>query len=138
MPGKRSSRKKVEQFFCPYCEKRLWRLGGSKHNLFLGSSRPSQQNLQNPSTSSTALDKTACIDPNQWLEAFFCSEHSKLWMLVCRTTYNRLAAVLASNTDWQRSTTIPPIDVPNPSVREFSIGMSRRADMRPRQQNDWL
>jgi hypothetical protein len=129
MPGKRSSRKKIEQFFCPYCEKRLWRLGGSKHNLFLGSSS-SQQSLQNPSTSSKALEKTACIDPNQWIEAFFCSEHSKLWMLVLRTTYDRLTAVLASNADWRQcSTGIPPIDVPNPSARKSSTRVSRRTDV---------
>lgn len=123
MPGKRSSRKKIEHFFCPYCEKRLWRLGGSKHNLFLGSSSSSsRQNLQNPSTPSKVFERSACIDSNQWIEAFFCREHNKLWMLVCRTTHNRLTAVLASNTDWQRSTGISPVDVPNPSVSKFSNG----------------
>jgi hypothetical protein len=133
MPGKRSNRSKIEQFFCPYCEKRLWRLGGSKHYLFFANVSNTQQSLQNPSKPTReALEKGARIDPNQWIEEFFCGEHSKLWMLVCRTTHNRLTAVLASETDWQRSTGTPPIGFPNPSVSEFSIRMSRRADVRLR------
>jgi hypothetical protein len=133
MPGKRSNRSKIEQFFCPYCEKRLWRLGGSKHYIFLANVSNPLQSLQNPSNlPRKALEEDACIDRNQWIEEFFCSEHSKLWMLVCRTTHNRLTAVLASKTDWQRSTGTPPINFSNPSVSEFTIRMSRRADVRLR------
>jgi hypothetical protein len=137
MPGKRSNRKKIEKFFCPYCEQRLWRLGGPKHYLCLTNASNTQQNSQEPSKPlREELNKSACIDPNQWIEEFFCSEHSKLWMLVCRTTHNRLIAVLASKTDWQRSTGTPCIDFPNPSASEFSIRMSRRADVRLRRRND--
>jgi hypothetical protein len=137
MPGKRSSRKKVEQFFCPYCERRLWRLGGSKHHLFLGSISKTQQDLQTPSNlPRKRSEKNADIDPNQWIEEFFCGEHGRLWMLVCRTTHDRLTAVPASKTDWQRSTGTPSMDFTNPSVSEFSIRMSRRADIRLKRRND--
>jgi hypothetical protein len=137
MPGKRSNRKKVEQFFCPYCEKRLWRLGGSKHHLFLASVSDTQHDLQTPSKlPRKRLEKNACLDPNQWIEAFFCGQHSRLWMLVCRTTYDRLTAVLASKTDWQRSTGTPSMDFTNPSASEFSIRMSRRADVQLRRRNN--
>jgi hypothetical protein len=137
MPGKRSNRSKIEQFFCPYCEKRLWRLGGSKHYLFLANVSNTPQSSQNSSKSPReVLEEDARIDPDQWIEEFFCGEHSKLWMLVCRTTDNRLIAVLASKADWQRSTRTPCIDFPNPSVSEFSIRMSRRADVRLRRRND--
>ncbi len=133
MPGKRSSRKKTEQFFCPYCEKRLWRLGGSKHHLLLASSSIDKQNLQLSSKSfKEASEKSACLDPDQWIEEFFCSEHSNLWMLVYRTIHNRLTSVVASKADWQCSTGNPPIDLISSSVSEFSVRMSRRADMRLR------
>jgi hypothetical protein len=136
MPGKRSNRNKIEKFFCPYCEKRLWRLGGPKHYLFLASVNNTRKNSQPPSKPPrVALEKSDCIDPNQWIEEFFCDEHSKLWMLVYRTTHNRLTAALASKTDWQRSTGTPSLDFDNPSVSEFSIRMSRRADVRLRRRN---
>jgi hypothetical protein len=135
MPGKRSNRDKVQHFFCPYCEERLWRLGGSKYHLYLPSTSSTQQALQSKSKwIGGSVENKTDVDPNKWIEAFFCRKHSKLWMLVSRTSHDRLVAVLASKTTWQHSTMPPPIDCSSSSVSEFTLRMSRRADIRLREQ----
>jgi hypothetical protein len=131
MPGKRSGRNKVQRFFCPYCQERLWRLGGTKHHLLLPGIGKNQQNLTNDSKyDEKASEEKISVDPDQWIEEFFCSEHSKLWMLVRKTPHNRLIAVLASNADWQKSAGSPIVDSSSCSASEFTVRMSRRADIR--------
>jgi competence CoiA-like predicted nuclease len=133
MPGKRSSRKKVQRFFCPYCQERLWRLGGSKHHLLLPSTKNTQQNLhRNSQRLGKASEKTTDIDPNQWIEEFFCNEHSKVWMLVSRATHDHLTAALATQTDWQRAAVTSPIHSSHGSASKFTIRASRRTEPRPR------
>jgi hypothetical protein len=134
MPGKRSNRSKVQHFFCPYCVERLWRLGSSKYHLRLPSPNNAPPKLKNkPNGAGGSVEQMTGIDPNKWLEAFFCSEHGKLWMLVRKIDdRNLLAASLASKADWQRSTGTPLMDSVNSSVSEFTMRMSRRADVRLR------
>ncbi len=128
MPNKRSKRKKTQQFDCIYCQQRLWRLGSPKHYLFYTESSEIKQNLNisRKNASFLSAQNSVYIDPNSWIEEFFCEEHGKMWMLVSKKADGQLVAVLPRSNDWNRTTgTINP-DMPNPSVSEFSYYMSRR------------
>ncbi|WP_250125089.1 hypothetical protein [Chroococcidiopsis sp. CCMEE 29] len=87
MPGKHNKRKNVQRFYCLYCGRRLWRLGGRKHFLFYQGASERQQNV---------------IDSNSWIEEFFCGEHGKLWMKVTRKADGKLVTTLATRKDWQQ------------------------------------
>ncbi|MBE9191010.1 hypothetical protein IQ230_11730 [Gloeocapsopsis crepidinum LEGE 06123] len=129
MPGKRSSRKNVPRFYCPHCERRLWRLGSPKYFLFYTGALEIQQNVANmPRQSAIELAaKGVYVDNNVWIEEFLCGEHGKLWMKLCRKPDGKLNVSLATNQDWRKTTrTINP-ETPNPSVGEFTYRMSRQA-----------
>lgn len=128
MPGKRSKRKNVRLFYCPYCERRLWRLGSPKHFLFYLEAAEIRQNVSISRKNAVFLaNKGAYVDGNSWIEEFFCGEDGKLWMKVTRKTDGTLVTTLATSKDWQQTTgTIIP-DTPNPSVGEFTYRMSRRS-----------
>ncbi len=127
MPNKRSRRKKVQNFCCTYCERRLWRLGSSKHHLFYREASEIKQHLNIPRKNAIFLAaKGVYIDHNSWIEEFFCGDHGKMWLLVSKQADGSLAAVLPSHKDWSRTTGTLNPDTPNPSVSEFSYRMSRR------------
>jgi hypothetical protein len=127
MPSKRSKRNQTQKFFCPYCQQRLWRLGGTKHHLFYTGAWEIKQNLQISTRRATLLaHRSAYVDTHKWLEELFCSEHGKLWMLISRDEHQNLTATLAQRSDWEHSTGTSQPDLPNPSVSEFSQRMSRR------------
>lgn len=127
MPGKRSNRKDINRFCCPYCDRRLWRLGSPKHFVFYLEASEIQKNVNMPRKSATILaNQGAYVDRNSWIEDFFCGDHGKFWMKVTKTRSGKLVANIASTNDWQHSTkTIHP-NTPNPSVSEFSYRMSRQ------------
>lgn len=127
MPGKRSKRKNVQRFYCPFCEHRLWRLGSPKHFLFYLGASEIQQNVDVSRKNAALLaSQGVYTDRNSWLEEFFCGEHGKLWMKVTRKPEGLLVGILATSKDWQQSTgTIRP-DAPNPSVSEFTYRMSHQ------------
>jgi len=131
MPGKRSKRNKVQHFYCPYCERRLWRTGSPKHFLFYLGASEIQQNVDVSRQSAILLaTKGDYVDSNSWIEDFCCGEHGKLWMKVTRKNDGSLVTALATSKDWQQTTrTIRP-DMPNPSVSEFTYRMSRQAGTR--------
>ncbi len=83
MSNKRCKRKENQQFYCLHCERRLWRLGSSKHFLFYTNESEIEQNIdtarQNPMFLAT---KGSYIYDNSWIEEFLCGEHGKMWMLV--------------------------------------------------------
>ena len=84
-----SKHKKVQRFYCAYCDRRLWNLGNQKHFLcYLVECLKIRQNV---------------ADSNSWLEEFFCGEHGKLWMRVTRKTGGTRVAVLATSRDWQQT-----------------------------------
>lgn len=127
MPGKRSNRKKVQNFCCPYCDRRLWRLGSPKHFLFYTEASEIQQHVNMTRKSALLLaNRGAYIDTNSWVEEFFCGEHGKLWMKLTKNDRGQITSSLATSKDWQQTTrTINP-DMPNPSVSEFTYRMSRQ------------
>lgn len=127
MPGKRSNRKNVQRFYCPYCDRRLWRLGSPKHFLFYLEAIEIQKNRNMPRKSAEILaSKGTYVDNNVWIEEFFCGEHGKFWMKVTKKDGNILCAKVATSEDWQQTTrTILP-EARNPSVSEFTQRMSRQ------------
>ena len=131
MPGKRSKHKNVQRFYCPYCERRLWRLGSPKHYIYYLGASQIQKNVDMPRKSAELLAaKGVYTDTNCWIEDFFCGDHGKLWMKVTRAPGNVIVAALATSNDWSQSThTILP-DTPNPSVSEFTYRMSRQAGVK--------
>lgn len=127
MPGKRSKRKQVQHFHCPYCELRLWRMPGSKYFLFyLQASEIKASTNVSRKTALLLANQGIYTDNNAWIEEFLCREHGTSWMKVIRKTDGTLVARLAKSEDWQNTTrTIRP-DTPNPSVGEFTYRMSRQ------------
>lgn len=131
MPGKRSRRKDVQRFYCPYCERRLWRLGSPKHFLFYLQPSEIQRNVNISRKSAVFLAaKGAYVDNNSWIEEFLCGDDGKLWLKVNRKSGGTLVTTLATSNDWQQTThTIIP-DTPNPSVSEFTYRISRQAGIK--------
>ena len=131
MPGKRSNHKNVQRFYCPYCERRLWRLGSPKHFLFYIEASEIQKNVNMSHKSAAFLaNKGTYVDNNCWIEEFFCGDHGKLWMKVTRKPGGIIVATFATSEEWSRTTgTILP-DTPNPSVSEFSYRISRQAGIK--------
>lgn len=83
MLKKHSNRKNIQRFYCPYCDRRLWRLDSSKRSISYLDAAQIQQILNISRQSAVSLaTKGACVDHNFWLEKFFCEEHGKLWMKV--------------------------------------------------------
>ncbi len=130
MPSKRSKRN-VQRFNCPHCERRLWRLGSPKHFLYYLQPAEIQQNVNISRKNAVFLaNKGVYVDSNSWIEEFLCGDDGKLWLKVNRKSGGTLVTTLASSKDWLQTTrTILP-DTPNPSVGEFTYRMSRQAGIK--------
>ena len=128
MPHKRSKRKKVQCFFCPLCQERLWRLGSLKYHVFYKNAAEIKQNLQISAKKSAflATKNSTYLDRNSWLEEFFCSEHDKIWLRISRQNDGQLSYRLAVREDWQQTDKTIDSSRPNPSVSEFSYRISRK------------
>lgn len=127
MPNKRSRRRKIPHFSCPYCQQRLWRVNSPKYYLFYRNVDEIRQNLQITKKKATFVMKqySNFVDFNRWIEEFFCPEDGKMWLLISRQKDGSLTQTLAKEQDWQKtSKTIAPHTV-NPSVSEYSYRMSR-------------
>jgi hypothetical protein len=71
MPAKRNERKNIQRFNCPYCDRRLWRLGSLKHFFFYLEALEGEQNINSsPKTKVLLATKGAYIDNNSWREEF--------------------------------------------------------------------
>lgn len=127
MPNKRRKRAHIQKFSCPYCESRLWRLGGQKHFLYYSNVSEMLRNLDITRKRATLLATQGIyIDRHTWLEEFFCGEHGKMWLRLHKDEEGALSSKLASDEDWRSSTGTLDPNVPNPSVSEFTYRMSRR------------
>ncbi|MGD1920394.1 MAG: hypothetical protein ACFCAD_16845 [Pleurocapsa sp.] len=127
MPNKRSSRRRVNHFSCPHCHQRLWRMNSVKYYLHYQNADEIQKNLNitRKKASFLANQRSVYVDCNRWIEEFFCSQHSTIWLLVSRQQDGKLTSVVAKAKDWQKTgKTIDP-RLLNPSVSEYSYRMSR-------------
>ncbi|WP_404790303.1 hypothetical protein [Altericista sp. CCNU0014] len=139
MTGKRSSRNKVQRFYCPHCTQRLWRLGGVKHYLLdVKISDPKQNSWASSREAGATSDKKKAVAPhqnadkNRWIEAFHCPDHGKMWMLVCQDSNDGLSASLAPASEWQHLTAIDRSKVSGPSGDRIRRPIGRRANVRVR------
>ncbi|WP_036478973.1 hypothetical protein [Myxosarcina sp. GI1] len=138
MPNKRSSRKKVQKFFCPYCERRLWRLNSQKYRLFYKevSELKEHLNFSHKKASLLVSQLGSFVDRNSWIEDFFCEEHGQMWLRISKKNEEKLDSVLATREDWKYTTgTIDPSSN-NPSVSEYSYYMSRGCSIHKLQHNN--
>ncbi len=128
MSNKRSRRKNVRHFFCPYCQARLWRLGSPKYHFFYTNANQIKQNLQISAKKSAflATKSSTYLDENLWIEEFFCSDHGKIWLKVSRSDKGQLDYQLALREDWKQTNKTIDSSCSNPSVSEFSYRMSRK------------
>ena len=128
MPNKRSARKKTKQYFCPFCEQRLWRLGDSKYYLFYKNAAEIKQNtgVSSKKARLLAIHNTTYLDTKKWIEAFCCPNHGQLWLLISSLQEKDYEYRLANENDWlQTNRTLDP-RMSNPSVSEFTLRMSRK------------
>lgn len=129
MPNKRRSRKQIHKFYCPHCGARLWRMGHEKYHLFCQGISEIQEefNLTRKKASFLSAQELTPVNPNCWLEEFFCQDHGKFWLRVSKLADGSLTTCQVSVKDWKRTTrTIDP-NLPNPSVGEYTYRHSRRA-----------
>lgn len=128
MPNKRSGRQKTKKFYCPHCQERLWRSGNSKYYLHYQNAEEIRSNtgITLKKAKLLSLQNTTYLDRNRWIEAFCCSSHGMMWLLVSVSNQNNSYEYrLAKANDWSRTDkTIDP-RVANPSVSEFTLRMSR-------------
>ena len=127
MPNKRSKRKEIHHFFCPFCQQRLWRTGSIKHHLFYTSANEIKKNTGIAQKKAAFLisQNSTYLDRNKWIEPFCCEDHGMLWLLVEKTPkgYNYK---LAQEKDWLRTNKTLDPRLSNPSVSEFTLRMSRK------------
>ncbi len=128
MANKRSKRKKIQHFLCPFCQIRLWRLGSPKYYSFYQNAAEIRRNLKisNKKASFLAAQNSAYLDPNSWIEEFFCNEHGRMWLLISRQSDENILYRLARREDWERTNKTIDTTKPNPSVSEFTYRMSRK------------
>jgi hypothetical protein len=129
MSKKRSNRSKTPKFYCPYCDRRLWRQGTGKHSLYFQgvAEVQSQFNLTKKKASMLVGQNSVQVDRSTWLEEFFCEVDGKMWLKVSKDLDGRMITAVAEEKHWKQSTrTIDP-NKPNPSVSEFTYRMSRKS-----------
>ncbi|MFW6296852.1 MAG: hypothetical protein ACOC04_06645 [Halothece sp.] len=126
MPNKRSRYQKTPKFYCPYCQERLWRFGNEKYNIVYQDAASIKQSLGISSKKAKLLaTKGAYLDSRSWLEAFFCRDDGKIWMLVSKRQDNSYEAIIAQPNHWKQANSLIDPDNPNPSVSEYSYRASR-------------
>jgi hypothetical protein len=126
MPNKRSGRK-TKKYFCPVCEQRLWRLGTTKYHLFYRNAAEIKQNTGISSTKAKllAVKNKTYLDTKKWIEGFFCPTHGNLWLLISLQE-KEYKYRLATEKDWLQTDKTIDTRIPNPSVSEFTLRMSRK------------
>ena len=128
MANKRSKRKKIKKFYCPYCDLRLWRIGNTKYYVFYKNAAQIRQNkgLSAKKSAFLATQYTPYLDRKRWIEAFCCEEHGKMWLLISASEEGNYQYRIAREKDWLQTDKSPDPRNPNPSVSEFTQRMSRQ------------
>ncbi|MGL5034865.1 MAG: hypothetical protein ACRC6M_13795, partial [Microcystaceae cyanobacterium] len=118
MANKRSRRTKTPKFNCPYCDRRLWRVGTGKHYIYAQGAEEvqAQFNLSKKNAGLLTSQNTVQVDRGAWIEEFFCEVDGKMWLQLTKKEDGEIAVKVADEKHWKRSTrTIDP-NKPNPSV----------------------
>jgi hypothetical protein len=91
MPNKRKSRGKSSEFYCAYCQTRLWRTGHQKYYLVSQNIDDIRKdfNLTRKKASLLAAQQPHPVNLNIWIEDFFCPGHQeKIWLRISKTPIN--------------------------------------------------
>lgn len=102
MPSKCSNQKNAQRFYCPKCDRRLWRVGNSKY--FLSYTEVSESRRYVKMLHQEALLLTAKGTHNSchsWVEEFVCGEHGTLWMKLSKQADGSLYTSLATTNDYR-------------------------------------
>jgi hypothetical protein len=128
MSNKRRGRNQTQKYYCPHCQRRLWRVGGPKYYLFYDGKLEMQQGLKlsHKTASFLAAQSSTLLDRDIWLEEFFCEEDGKIWMHLSRASCGKLNAKPATREHWKRTTKTPDPERPSSTVSEFTYYMSRQ------------
>ena len=125
MAHKRLNKNK-HHFFCPYCQRRLWRSGSPKYYIYYEGKAEIKKGFGLSAKNANFLVNQSYtqLNINVWLEEFFCEQDGRLWLHITRKE-TELSSRLATAEDWLRSTkTINP-DGSNGTVSEFSNRISQ-------------
>lgn len=124
-----NKRKKTQKFYCPCCQRRLWRVGSPKHYLYYQGTQEIQQGFGLTAQKARFLSaqNEVWVDRQVWLEEFFCEEHGKMWLRLFRSEEGLLWAKPAERKDWQRVSRALDPDRPQCGVSEFTYRASRRS-----------
>ena len=128
MANKRSKRKKIKKFYCPYCNLRLWRIGNTKYYKFYQNAAQIKQNtgLSAKKSAFLATQYTTYLDKNRWIEAFCCEKHGMMWLLISASEEGSYEYRIAREKDWLQTDKTQDPNNSNPSVSEFTKRMSRK------------
>lgn len=127
MPNKRSRRSNVKQFFCPFCEQRLWRTGTEKYYIFYRNAAEIKKNtgISSKKSKLLAAQTSTYLDTKKWIEGFCCSNDGVLWLLIS-SEKDSYKYQLAKEEDWSQTDKTSDPRKFNPSVSEFTLRMSRK------------
>jgi hypothetical protein len=129
MSNKRSNRSKTPKFYCPYCDRRLWRVGTGKHYIYAQGADEvqAQFKLSKKKAGLLAGQNSVQVDRASWLEEFFCEQDGKMWLHLTKQEEGNIVMKIANEHHWKRSTRMIDPTKPNPSVSEFTYRMSRKS-----------
>ncbi|PIG95051.1 hypothetical protein [Gloeocapsopsis sp. IPPAS B-1203] len=118
MPSKRSKQKNVQRFYCPKCDRRLWRVGSLKYFLSHTGVLENQRCVKISHQGALLVAaKEVCVDGNSWIEEFVCGEHGTLWMKLDKQADGSLGTSLATTHDWRLTNYTLQPETSHPSIK---------------------
>ncbi|MEM8720364.1 MAG: hypothetical protein AAGE84_13845 [Cyanobacteria bacterium P01_G01_bin.39] len=73
------------------------------------------------------LQDSTYLDTKKWIEAFCCPNHGMMWLLIS-IEENSYKYRLAREEDWSKADKTLEPRVSNPSVSEYTLRVSRKAN----------
>ncbi len=129
MPRRRSHYRKnyAVPLVCPHCRAALSRLSGQRYRIHteLEFVRKATQQKHTPSQCPSPL-----LEPNLWMEEFYCAHHGRIWMVVERVEDGKLSIRLPTAQCWKRAVGAHELEH-NPCVGEFTWLQSRTPKIGP-------
>lgn len=100
---------KRKKFYCPCCQRRLWRVGGYK--FYQGQSKRGEAlTLISEKDNSLTHSTPSLANQQVWLEEFFCEEDGKIWMYLSKSEEGVLSYQLADQEQWRHTDRVSELD----------------------------
>ena len=91
-----------QKFYCPCCQRRLWRVGGYK--FYQGQSKRGEALTLISEKDNFLTHSTPSLANQQvWLEEFFCEKDGKIWMYLSKSEEGVLSYQLAEQAQWRHT-----------------------------------